>query len=156
MDAMGKRGRGYAAYNESLAKCADFFERRSSLNVVLEETPDVFPEGSAPDAVFYCGWYSLAKYVPAFTWKKGSVGYHLASVEARSLRLCGEPYINAFPLPSEFFYFLSGGKYTLVEAYYKSLPFLSWKMVLIGDPLYKPPVRLRKGPFESLLRAEGF
>ena len=30
------------------------------------------------------------------------------------------------------------GKYTLVEAYYRTKPFNSWVMVLVGDPLYNP------------------
>ncbi len=35
------------------------------------------------------------------------------------------------------------GRYTLVEAYYRSKPFNSWAMVLVGDPLYNP---FRKDP----------
>ena len=30
------------------------------------------------------------------------------------------------------------GKLSLAECYLLSLPYLSWKMVLIGDPLYRP------------------
>jgi hypothetical protein len=30
------------------------------------------------------------------------------------------------------------GNLTLVECYYRSSPFNSWMMALIGDPLYKP------------------
>ena len=30
------------------------------------------------------------------------------------------------------------GKFTLVEAYYRSKPFNSWNMLLVGDPLYSP------------------
>ena len=50
----------------------------------------------------------------------------------------GEPYLDAFPLPTEFFGLLYSGKYSLVEAYYLSKRYLSWKMVLFGDPLYRP------------------
>ena len=37
-----------------------------------------------------------------------------------------------------FFRFLLDGYWTLAEAYALSKPFLSWQMVLIGDPLYRP------------------
>jgi len=49
-----------------------------------------------------------------------------------------EPYVQAFPVPELFFNFLTDGYYTLVEAYFLSLPYLSWQMVLVGDPLYRP------------------
>ena len=49
-----------------------------------------------------------------------------------------EPYVQAFPLPDIFFNALTEGYLCLGEAYLVSLPFLSWQMVLIGDPLYKP------------------
>ena len=52
----------------------------------------------------------------------------------------GEPYVDAFPPPELFFSFLTAGR-NLVESYFFSLPHLSWKMVLIGDPLYRPFAR---------------
>jgi len=50
----------------------------------------------------------------------------------------GEPYVEAFPLPEIFFSFLTDGYFTLAECYFVSHTYLSWKMVLIGDPLYRP------------------
>ncbi|HHO76416.1 MAG TPA: TIGR03790 family protein, partial [Deltaproteobacteria bacterium] len=105
--------------------------------------------------------------VDAFEWVPGAVGYHIASGECVSLKdpksraWCpmmlkdgiagtlgpvGEPYIRAFPLPEIFFGLLTSGRYTLVETYFMSLPYLSWKMVLIGDPLYRPFLRRSAGP----------
>ncbi|MBN1589426.1 MAG: hypothetical protein JW888_07920, partial [Pirellulales bacterium] len=49
-----------------------------------------------------------------------------------------EPYLTAFPKPDDFFPLLLTGKYTLAEAYYRTKPFDSWAMVLVGDPLYNP------------------
>ena len=46
--------------------------------------------------------------------------------------------MQAFPVPEIFFGFLTEGVLTLAECYLVSLPFLSWEMVLIGDPLYRP------------------
>ena len=50
----------------------------------------------------------------------------------------GEPYVQAFPVPEIFFGFLAEGILSLVECYIISTPYLSWKMVLVGDPLYRP------------------
>ena len=36
--------------------------------------PAVFAAGTCPDAALYVGWYSLRKYVPAFTWVQGRRG----------------------------------------------------------------------------------
>jgi hypothetical protein len=49
-----------------------------------------------------------------------------------------EHYLAAFPLPDDFFPLLLTGRYTLVETYYRTVPFCSWAMVLVGDPLYNP------------------
>ncbi|MCK5914085.1 MAG: TIGR03790 family protein, partial [Desulfuromusa sp.] len=112
-----------------------------------------------PQSALYCGWYSLGKYVDAFDWQRGAVGYHIASSECTTLKKEGsqvwckrmledgvaatigpvtEPYVQGFPLPELFFGFLLDGYYTLAESYFLSLPYLSWQMVLIGDPLYRP------------------
>jgi hypothetical protein len=48
-------------------------------------------------------------------------------------------------LPTEFFGLLYSGKYSLVEAYYLSVRYLSWKMVLFGDPLYRPWFKANSG-----------
>ncbi|OHB81267.1 MAG: hypothetical protein A2Z38_01740 [Planctomycetes bacterium RBG_19FT_COMBO_48_8] len=48
-----------------------------------------------------------------------------------------EPYLHAFPEPRTFFPKLYEGN-CLVEAYYRTKPFNSWQMLLIGDPLYRP------------------
>lgn len=87
------------------------------------------------------------------------MGYHIASSECTTLRdekssvWCKmmlekgvaatigpvyEPYVQAFPLPEVFFTFLADGYLTLAECYLLSLPYLSWQMVLVGDPLYRP------------------
>ena len=158
----GKKLSGYAYYDNSLHKTARFHEEKKILPVKLNQTNALFQRGQAPDAALYCGWYSLANYIDAFDWAKGAVGYHMASSECTTLRgnrntWCkrmleegaaatigptGEPYIQAFPVPEIFFNLLTEGYLTLAEAYYVSLPYLSWKMILVGDPLYR--VNLKK------------
>ncbi len=132
--------------------------KEQRINVVLNDVNDLFQKGQCPDAALYCGWYSLAKYIDSFKWSKGSVGYHIASSECTTLKNAysqvwckkmldngivatigpvGEPYVQAFPVPEIFFHFLTEGYLTLAESYIISIPYISWKMVLVGDPLYK-------------------
>ncbi len=150
---------GYALYDRSIHRAAAQVRESGILDVTLDEAQPLFQAGDCPNTALYCGWYSLAAYVDAFTWARGAVGYHIASGECKTLKregsrvwckriledgACatlgpvGEPYVNAFPLPEIFFRFLVDGYLTLAECYLVSLPYLSWKMVLIGDPLYRP------------------
>jgi uncharacterized protein (TIGR03790 family) len=164
-DAKGQRStkkdlNGTGFYDQSLHLAADRVESRNLLKVVVDEKRELFQVGEAPDAALYCGWYSYQNYIDAFDWVPGSVGYHIASVECHTLRAgdkrrfwcrsmledgaaavigpVGEPYVQAFPVPEVFFSFLTDGYYNLVESYFLSLPYLSWRMVLVGDPLYRP------------------
>jgi len=149
----------YAIYDRSIHRAADQVKKSGLMPAILDEKPTLFQPGECPDAALYCGWYSLSKYVDAFQWVPGAVGYHIASGECvtlkdpRSRAWCkvmlekgvaatlgpvGEPYVEAFPLPELFFSLLLEGKLTLAECFARSNPYLSWKIVLIGDPLYKP------------------
>ena len=154
-----KTDMGYGFYDRSIHRAADLVKKSGRLPVVVNDRQEVFQPGECPDAALYCGWYSLAKYVDAFKWRPGSVGYHIASSECRTLKQkesqvwckrmleegiaattgpVGEPYVQAFPVPGIFFEFLLDGSWTLAECYALSQPFWSWQMVLIGDPLYRP------------------
>jgi uncharacterized protein (TIGR03790 family) len=156
-DPGDKEVSGYAYYDRSIHRASNYIKKSKVMDVVLKE--QLFQPGECPHAALYCGWYSLGKYVDAFTWVTGAVGYHIASIECQTLRepgstvWCksmlekgvaatigpvGEPYVKAFPPPELFFKLLLDGRLTLVECFALSNPFLSWKMVLIGDPLYRP------------------
>ena len=148
---------GYALYDTSIHKAAQAVAKR--MVVVLDAKEQLFPEKSCPAAALYCGWYSLGKYIDSFTWQQGAIGYHIASSECASLKEANsplwclkmlekgvaatvgpvyEPYVQGFPPPELFFGQLIEGYLSLGESYLVSLPFLSWHMVLIGDPLYQP------------------
>ena len=151
---------GYALYDAALHAAAEEVRKSGRMEEVkLDAREALFQPGDCPAAALYCGWYSLGHYVNAFTWVRGAIGYHIASAECTTLRQPGsqvwckrmleegmaatigpvyEPYIQAFPLPDLFFQILTEGYLSLAEAYLVTLPFLSWQMVLIGDPLYKP------------------
>ena len=150
---------GYRIYDRSIHNAALKLKASGMMKTTLNADQHLFQPGEAPDAALYCGWYSLGKYVDAFTWQAGAVGYHIASSECTTLKKWGsqvwckmmlekgvaatlgpvaEPYVQAFPLPEVFFSLLIDGYLTLTECYFVSLPFLSWQMMLIGDPLYRP------------------
>ena len=149
----------YAFFDRSIHLAAELLAKTGKMTVVVNDKSKLFQPGECPDAALYCGWYSLAKYVDAFTWKKGAVGYHIASSECSTLKQknsqvwckkmlesgvaatlgpTSEPYLQAFPVPEIFFRLLLEGRLGLAECYALSKPFWSWQMVLIGDPLYKP------------------
>jgi len=154
-----KQVKSYGWYDRAIHRAAEVVRQSHRMDrVVVDEQSALFQPGVTRNAALYCGWYSLAKYIDAFNWQKGAVGYHIASSECSTLKKegsqvwckrmlengavatigpVGEPYVDAFPPPDLFFAFLTGGK-NLVESYFFSLPHLSWKMVLIGDPLYTP------------------
>ena len=155
-----KKVSGYALADKLIHRAYHDVKKSGYLeHVRLDDTGALFQSGDCPNTALYCGWYSLARYVDAFTWAKGSVGYHIASSECATLKAgnsqvwckrmleegiaatvgpVGEPYVQSFPNSEIFFNYLLDGYLTLVECYYLSLPYISWKMVLIGDPLYRP------------------
>ncbi len=158
-------GYGYGGYDESMREMARLLEKDGKMSVTLDDRPELFAPGSCPDCALYCGWYSLANYVPCCKFVPGAVAWHLASSEAASLRdpksklWCknllengavatlgpvAEPYTIGFPKPEEFFGFLATGKYTLVETYWRTEMFASWMTVLVGDPLYNPYLKSPK------------
>jgi uncharacterized protein (TIGR03790 family) len=146
-------------YDANLLQLHHFLKTHTKLPTVLDTKKELFAANSCPHAALYVGWYSLRKYVPAFMWARGAVGWHIASFEAASLRKADtqewcakmiqngvaatvgpveEPRLGAFPLPQHFFPLLMTGRYTLAECYWRTCPFVSWRMTLIGDPLYNP------------------
>jgi uncharacterized protein (TIGR03790 family) len=148
---------GFAAYDESLRVFARL-ARGAGMDVLLDEREEVLPAGSAEGVALYAGWYSVQNYVPASRFVPGAVGYHIASFEMLSLRkpypgwvpglmrdgiaatvgAVSEPYLLAFPPPDEFFALLLTGKLTLAEVFWHTSPTASWRVALIGDPLYTP------------------
>jgi len=145
-------------FDQSLRDLAILTRLRTKIPVKEEPTEKLFAPGACPQTAIYCGWYSLKNYVDAFDFVDGAVGYHISSFEAVDLRdpnssqwcpamlkdgitatlgAVAEPYLHAFPEPKVFFLELFNGR-CLVEAFYRTKPFNSWQLVLIGDPLYRP------------------
>ncbi len=154
-----KKLEGYAFYDNSLHLAAERIKSSRKMKAVVNDKEALFQPGEAPGAALYAGWYSLARYVDAFDWAAGggrlshrqqgmrtlrpatSQGWCKRMLEdgiAATVGPVAEPYLQAFPVPEVFFSVLIDGYYTLAEAYFLSLPYLSWQMVLVGDPLYRP------------------
>ncbi len=159
IDSQGIATKDISGYfDQSLRDLATLTRSQTDLLVKEETTEKLFPPGACPQTAIYCGWYSLKKYVDAFDFVDGAVGYHISSWEAidlhdpNSTQWCpamltdgitatlgavAEPYLHAFPEPREFFLELFKGN-CLVEAFYHTKPFNSWQLLLLGDPLYTP------------------
>lgn len=155
-----EEGKTYLTYDASLKQLAELLDDKSGLDVEHEGTEKRFSDpGDADEVALYVGWYRVRQYENAFAFNPGAVGYHIASEEAVSLHDPGEtgwcknalehgitatlgptnePYLDSFPLPLEFFGLLLTGKYTLLEVYALTSSYVSWRMLLIGDPLYNP------------------
>jgi uncharacterized protein (TIGR03790 family) len=159
IDSRGIRRKDtYGHYDRSLRNLAAYLRSETEIPVMEERAAKLFSPDTCPQTALYCGWYSLRKYIDAFDFVDGAVGYHIASFEAANIRdpnssqWCpsmlmdgitatlgpvAEPYLHTFPEPRAFFPKLYEGD-CLVEAYYHTKPVNSWQMLLIGDPLYKP------------------
>ncbi|MCP4256625.1 MAG: TIGR03790 family protein [Planctomycetes bacterium] len=148
----------YGHFDKSLRELGMFIHSNKKMPIKIERTSKLFQPGDCPQTAIYCGWYRLKKYLDAFDFVDGAVGFHIASFEAQKLRdpnastwctamlrdgitatlgAVDEPYLHTFPEPKAFFTELFKGG-CLVEAYYRTKPFNSWQLILIGDPLYRP------------------
>ncbi len=162
----GLRGKMYvdaggpvAEYDRRLKRLYRMVRTETQMEAVLNENDTVFAPRSCPEAALYVGWYSPQRYVPSMMWVPGAVAWHVSSFEAQRLRdadslnwcpqmirngvaatigAVNEPTLGAFPVPEEFFYLLLTGKYTVAEAYWRTMPHTSWRLTLIADPLYNP------------------
>lgn len=160
----------YGVYDQSLRVAATLAKDHSPYPVILD---DAEPTMSAiPDVALYIGWYRLRAYDDVFSFNPGAIGYHMASAEAVTVHDRGErgwcknalergitatlgsvrePYLDAFPEPARFTTLLLTGKYSLVEVYYLTSRYISWRMVLFGDPLYNPMKERSSGSFSAPL-----
>jgi uncharacterized protein (TIGR03790 family) len=176
IDARGLYGTdGYSNFDTELRRTAAWMKAHSSMETVLEDTGELLKAADAPEAAVYCGWYSLRNYQESGQWVKGAVGYHVASYEMMTLHnpaengwvvnllnrgFCGtlgptdEPYLHSFPKPSQFFPLMLSGDFTQGEVWLLTVPLVSWRQGLVGDPLYNPFKKMPRVKREDL-KADG-
>ncbi len=138
--------------------------------VVKETSARTFSSATPlPDIALYFGWYDQSASGP-FTngmaqFRPGAVAYHLHSFSARNLRgvtqawwagpllysgatatigFTEEPYLQTTPQMNGFIYRFVLLGFSFGEAAYASMPFLSWQITVIGDPLYRPFLKKQK------------
>jgi uncharacterized protein (TIGR03790 family) len=166
-DAQGIDGvTGYGAGDASIRAAMDRFSGAgfvSKLDMKQEswKQPKVGVGDQAAGAAFYLGWYDLSNFQDIFGDRglaRGAIAWHIASQEAQNiwdpngkgwcinlmrrgaavtLGPVSEPYVTAFPHGDIFTEVLLHGE-SVAEAYWLALPQVSWQMVLLGDPLYRP------------------
>jgi uncharacterized protein (TIGR03790 family) len=166
-DAQGLDGiTGYGVGDASIRAAMDRFSGAgfvSKLDMKQESWKQ--PKGGVGDqaagAAFYLGWYDLLNFQDVFGEQglaRGSIAWHIASQEAQdiwnpngkgwcinlmrrgaaiTLGPVREPYVAAFPHGDIFTELLLSGD-SVAESYWLALPQVSWAMVLLGDPLYRP------------------
>jgi len=107
-------------------------------------------------AALYAGWYTLNHYNDAFTWNPGAIGIHLDSASATNPRAgtnwaanalargititagaVTEPYLENLPHPDQALWYLFHGA-NVGDALLRSERLLKWRILNIGDPLYRP------------------
>jgi uncharacterized protein (TIGR03790 family) len=121
-------------FDQSLRDLAVLTGLRTKMAVKEERTEELFAAGTCPRTAIYCGWYSLKKYIDAFDFVDGAIGYHISSLEAVELRDADSSQWCPAMLGDG----ITATLGAVAEPYLHSKPFNSWQLVLIGDPLYRP------------------
>lgn len=167
-ETVGLRGRAYVdiggnhpdgdRWLESVAQQLD----QLGIETDVDRAPSTIGAGARFDEpVLYFGWYEGTVNgpftTPGFRFPPGAIAVHIHSYSATTLRnsesgWCGpfvargvtatvgnvfEPYLQLTHRPDLLFRALARGQ-NWGDAVYYSQPALSWHVVAIGDPLYRP------------------
>jgi hypothetical protein len=150
---------GYGAGDWDIHQAAEI-SRRAGFTVIEDAHSEEFGTLPAPlrcdRAALYAGWYALNHYNDAFTWNPGAIGIHLDSASAANPRAgtnwaanalargitvtsgaTTEPYLENLPHPDQALWYLFHGA-NVGDALLRSERLLKWRILNIGDPLYRP------------------
>lgn len=149
----------YASGDWDIFRAADIV-RRSGFTVVEDQNSVELGTAPAPlrcdGAAFYSGWYSYNRYFDVFTWVPGAMGFHLDSASALDPRgganwaanailrgitvtsgAVSEPYLEGLIHPDGFFRDVLEGA-NVGDAALRNTAWLKWRIINLGDPLYRP------------------
>ncbi|MCG3178973.1 MAG: hypothetical protein BIFFINMI_01303 [Phycisphaerae bacterium] len=161
-----KEDRDYR-YDEMLLNAADWTGRPAAMTMVKDTSILVMPATKANPIGFYAGWGGADAFPSDYQCATGAVTLSLNPQAAGELFkadstrwtngwlkvgaaatvgavLQADPY--SFPNATEFAKALLVDGRPLAEAYWMTTPFASWRVILIGDPLYKPAARAPANP----------
>jgi uncharacterized protein (TIGR03790 family) len=158
VDPTGSPDTGYREGDWDLRSAARLLAA-AGFKVLEDSAPTEFgtpPSVKCPGAALYAGWYKYGHYNDAFTWNEGAIGFHLDSGSLLDPRVGDswsvnalrrgitvtsgaedEPYLQGLPRPAGVFHDLLAGA-NVGDAFLRSTRFLRWRIVNIGDPLYRP------------------
>ncbi|MCD4666300.1 TIGR03790 family protein [archaeon] len=147
--------------NTEFLETASFMEEKG-FEIYIDEEGNLFETVEAP--FHYIGWYSF-HYNTLFTNVKiGAVGFHRHSwSDFRAYKYptqgsggwsynmlrdgftcvygtITEPYGSGMPRTNNIYDLILNYNYSVVEAHYNAIPYLSWTNEIICDPLYHPPL----------------
>jgi uncharacterized protein (TIGR03790 family) len=129
----------------------------SNISVEFDGNPDLAID--VKNISLYLGWYQLRNFENSYSFVPGAIGLHIASEEAINIHnkeekgwcknllekgvvatvgAVEEPYLDSFPNPNYFFSLITSGNFQLIDSYYLSTKYISWRQILFGDPLYNP------------------
>ncbi len=150
-------GGPYAPFDQSMKRAYDLCVAAGMQCLLNDQTVTGNMIMSAPDTLWAWGWYG-PEVNDVYSFMPGAVGGQLTSYTASSIRILtpsawvpmwlergvtatwgatSEPYANFYASGDILLNRMWNGA-TFGEASYASCPTLGWKMVFVGDPLYKP------------------
>jgi len=159
----GESRQGYNLGDWWIRHAAEILQK-AGLEGTYNIRPNRLGPGDCPAPAIYWGWYELFNYQGEIfenRFPPGAIACHIASYEAARLwkgetkqngPWCAgllkdgititigpvsEPYLQAFPDTRVFFKRLLEGA-SVGQAYWASIAHTSWRMILLGDPLYRP------------------
>lgn len=139
---------------------ASLYAGQAGFATVNDQLPTEFGTAPSPllcpNALLYTGWYSLNNYNNAFTWNPGAIGFHLDSASALDPRAgpnwsanaiqngitvtagaTEEPYLQGLSRAAGVFRNLFEGA-NVADAFLRNTRWLRWRILFLGDPLYRP------------------
>ncbi|MFP4028810.1 MAG: TIGR03790 family protein [Candidatus Brocadiia bacterium] len=162
----GKKKKGYGVGDWWIRRAWEI-TKKAGIKTIRNTNGGMFGPGECPDALIYWGFYHPFKYNGKIfnnSFPTGAIACHIASFEAANIHRAkwgkegenmpwcsgflrdgvtvtigpvAEPYLQAFPHTPHFFSRLYSG-WSMGETYWTSIAHTSWRMILVGDPLYVP------------------